>query len=393
MSINLETEEVKLELSCEQGVKEPEKFPDDLTNFKDLLERTDDNGKLQIYSYKYCDNESSDNIKRLRGLVYCGEKLLFKSFGYTQEFIDTDSFITPPLKTTLFFPSEEGTLLRVFFFEDKWYISTNRKLDATKSRWGGGKSFGEIFMDALFNLYLDTSTTIDTFTKELNKEYVYLFLVRNTEENRIVSKGPVDSTVYHVGTILQDGKVSFDVRVPLIPCQTQLNFQSMEEVLEYVKNTDPFVRQGVIGFLEDGTQIKIVNSKYKLYSQVRGNEPSVKFRYLNVRTNPTYVRLLHELYPEYVQQFTMYEGTIFKVAKKIHASYIKRFVNKEHVVTDKISYRIIREAHGRHVANRQVKVTLEMIVSILSEMRFVSTLNALIKQELYFPRSTAQVVV
>ncbi len=30
----------------------------------------------------------------------------------------------------------EGTLIRIFYFNDKWIITTHRKLDAFKSKWG-----------------------------------------------------------------------------------------------------------------------------------------------------------------------------------------------------------------------------------------------------------------
>ena len=360
-------------------------IPDDLTNFKDLIEQTDNNGILQIYSYKYCDNLSPEEVKKIRGLVYNGEQRLFGSLGYTEEYTenDTKELANISFKNAIYFPSEEGTLIRVFSYDNIWYVSTNRRLDAFKSRWGCSKSFGEIFSEALLGNQNDSESVINNLTETLNKDHVYLFLVRNIEQNRIVSKAPLNNTVYHVGTLLNGKELCLKTKVLGVPSQSPLDFQYFDDVLGYVKNTDPFVRQGVIAFLEDGRQIKIINSKYHLYSQVRGNESSIKFRYLCVRNNPTFVRMIHELYPESIPIFSLYESLILKIAKKIHSAYIKRFINKEHTVVDKVSYRIIHEAHGRHIADRNFKVSLEVIISILSEQRFLSTLNFLIKQEIY----------
>ncbi len=43
----------------------------------------------------------------------------------------------------------EGTLIRIFYFNDKWIITTHRKLDAFKSKWGSEKSFGDILKKLL----------------------------------------------------------------------------------------------------------------------------------------------------------------------------------------------------------------------------------------------------
>ena len=72
-------------------------------------------------------------------------------------------------------------------------------------------------------------------------------------------------------------------------------FSTKEEVLDYVKSVDPFSLQGVIAFDKEGSHFKVINSQYQFYSNVRGNESSIMFRYLQVRTNPVYTKLLNEL--------------------------------------------------------------------------------------------------
>ena len=54
-------------------------FPPSISNAKDFIEKTDDDGSLQIYSYSYCDNTTSDEVKDCRGLIFNGDNLLFKS--------------------------------------------------------------------------------------------------------------------------------------------------------------------------------------------------------------------------------------------------------------------------------------------------------------------------
>ena len=43
----------------------------------------DPEGKLKNYCYDKCNNESSEEVKNCRGLVYRDDKPFLKSFGYT----------------------------------------------------------------------------------------------------------------------------------------------------------------------------------------------------------------------------------------------------------------------------------------------------------------------
>jgi hypothetical protein len=360
-------------------------FPSSLSEFKDVLEKTDDNGILQIYSYKQCVNESLETLKNCRGLVFNNETQLFKSLGYTPEYSlnDKDFLNSLEFSNIKFFPAEEGTLIRVFYF-DKWYISTHRKLDAFRSKWGSQTSFGEIFRDSLLNVFpqFTVDNVIENFTQTLNKSNVYFFLVRNTLQNRIVCNPPNSATVYHVGTFVENS-YSFTENCG-VPKQEQLELKCYEDLVSYVSQVNPKNRQGVIGFFNDGKQFKVINDTYKLFTQVRGNEASVPFRYLQVRTNPVYVHLMHELYPEYVNKFSDYENAIFRIAKNIHTAYINRFVNKQHAVVSQEEYRIVRDCHGWHISDRQHnKVTLNVVLNVLSSEKYFSTLNTLVKRFIY----------
>jgi hypothetical protein len=382
-------------------------FPPSLSHIANYIEETDNDGTLRIISYKFCDPSTPNEVLSIRGAVYTcnGDTLLFKS-SHIPEYNENDD-ITKILSTIpydaknpskmFYFPSEEGTMIRVFNFETKWYVSTHRRLDAFKSKWCGKESYGDIFKRSLEFLGIND---LDAFLETLDKTKVYFFFVRNTHENRIVCNAPQNPMLYYIGSLDYNGKFNLvytfrganeakdSSLLGKVPRLESIMFKSYGQVFKYVRETDPLVRQGLIIIREDGKQVKILNSKYQLYSQVRGNEASIKFRYLNVRTNPVYSRMLAELYPEFIPSFTLYENTIYKVAKNIHTTYMERFIKKQHVVTDKLSYRIIKEAHSRHLANRNFKVTLDIILNILSEQRYCSTLNALIKQELNPAKTT-----
>lgn len=359
-------------------------IPNSLIDLKDFIEKTDDDGVLQIYSYKHCTNENDDNLKKCRGLVYHDDIIVAKSLGFTTEYNENTNLSeilgSESVNDYNFYKAEEGTLIRIFCYQDKWYTSTHRKLDSFKSRWSSNDSFGEIFENCLKQIYQEDPLT--TLTSSLDKSNVYFFLIRNTTENRIVSKAPQDPKVYFVGYFSGD-KYSNELPEKLkeFPIQYSFSFSTWEELLEHVKNVDPFEYQGVICFQKNSDKhFKVLNSKYQSYSQVRGNESNLLLRYLTIRHNLQMNKLFQELYPEHTSTFSNYEFIINLIAKDIHTSYMSRFIGKKHIVVSHQAYQIVKECHGWHISDRvNNKVTFNHVLSVLTNEKFANVLYALIK--------------
>ena len=365
-------------------------FPPILSGHSSVMEKTDDNGHLQIYSYK-SGIEIPSSCKTFRGLVFRGETPLFRSIGHTAEYTmseaDTLKWIQD-IPYLTFYPSYEGSLIRVFYdtSSQKWYTSTHRKLDAFRSRWGSKISFGEIFEKALSN----QNITISSLYETLNKDHVYLFFIRTIAETRLVSNAAPTETVVHVGTLVNGQHFTVEAHTTPVKRATPLSFSStrdgsfentLKEIYEFVTNARSEEMQGVIAFYPDGHNFKIINETYSFLSQIRGNEASVMFRYLQIRSNAAHVQVFYKLYPEHVGKFIMYENSIFRIAKMIHSSYVSRFILKKHTVVSKEEHRIIRECHGWHIENRVTnKVTLPVLTAFIGKPELASAVNALIKR-------------
>jgi len=359
-------------------------FPVELKPFGETVELVDCNEELSIYSYKCCDNFSTEEVKNLRGLVYDNKtnQRLFQSVGYTDEYTAGTLPIKLDVENFTIYQSDEGTLIRVFYHTNRWYVATNKKLDAFKSKWGSSESFGDLFIKAIQSFYDLVEPTkesvLEKLTEKMDKTCMYLFLLRNTYENRMVCHPHPEKKIFHVGTF---GGSFENIG---IPHQERLTFTTREEVVSYVENINPFLSQGLIFLHPKNRPFKLVNNAYAFYNNVRGNVPSVKFRYIQIRTNPLYAQTLVHVFPEYAEMFDLYERIFLELSSEIHQVYMKRFVSKEFTQTDHLRFRIVKEAHGFYIANNfKIKVTLEVIQQILSYQKFWSTLNSLIKQKLY----------
>jgi hypothetical protein len=353
------------------------------------LRKTDELDDLCCYSYDLCSELDDDFIKNCRGVVCHGSNTVFRSFGYTPEYTvddldDINSSLKQMNNSFRVFDSHEGTIIRVFYYK-KWYVSTHRKLDAFKSKWSSNKSFGEEFEEALLQ-HLETPG-INGLTHYLESKYGaedgkgFVFLLRNNNDNRIVCNAPEKPTVYYVGTFYDCGsKFNLDKDFFIPTPKEHSCIKTTEEIIDYVNSVDYKHKQGVIIF-NDEKQIKIYNSDYYEWYKVRGNEASVKFRYLQVRTDPVLSEKLKILYPSYCEYFSSVERRLDILSRRIHDAYINRFVCKRYTVVEPDEFRIVKECHGWHISNRTTNiVTLEKVMSVVN-VTHPSVLNRLVKNK------------
>lgn len=370
----------------------------DTTGIEKEVKITDMNDDLMIYCYEECHDASPDRVKDCRGIVtdHSGN-IVMKTFGYTSEYqcIPTNknllNDLLPSIENYQIYDSQEGCLIRVFFYKDKWYISTHKKLDAITSRWSSNETFGEIFEKAVEKYYNSDNELkgkiggnlegFDEIFKNLtslfDKERSYMFLIRNTEANRIVCEAS-EYEFYYTGSLKLDGS-DFDFPDVGIRSPKKNEFKNIDELVDYVNNLDYTKTPGVIVYTP--SPVKILNETYSNLFNLRGNEPSIKFRYLQLRTTPQVEEYI-KLYPTRVNDFSEYEDILSHIAENVHKCYISRFVKKEFATVPQEQYCIVQQCHEWYKENRTNpfnRVTLAVVKGILNRQNAV-TLNRMIKK-------------
>lgn len=344
------------------------------------VKKVDSDESLELFCYTSCTNDDDSLLKSCRGVAFDGNEMVLKSFPYTLEYeIEDLRTVCPDIKKYRFFDSCEGTLIRVFYYK-KWYISTHRRLDAFKSKWSSSSSYGDLFVQALnmrkdicseFYSFLYPSSddaemgTLEAFLSKLDKNKQYMFLLQNNKENRIVCKGSQYSKLYHVGTF-ENGLFSLEIDIQ-VPYPSEKIFKNWEEVKEYVDTLDHQEYQGVIMY--DGyDQVKILNPKYKYLFSLRGNEPNIQKRYLQIRMNQRLKLEYIDLYSEYRNKFNEIEKVIHELGIQILSAYKTRFIYKQHIVLYPEEYKILRECHSWHIENRSTnKISMNKVFEVLNK--------------------------
>lgn len=345
----------------------------DFTTTNEKVEITDSNEDLTVYCYVNCDENSPENIKNTRGVILDKQgNLVMRSFPYTKEYNHLEN-VHVNIHDYSFYNSQEGSLIRMFFHNNSWYVSTHKKLNAFSSFWSSKTSFGSYFETALekekstnpFFQHIDNSSNVsflDGFKSTLNPSNQYVFLITNSEENRIVCKA--DDKVFHICTLI-DGQCNFEDDIH-IPKPEKLSFSSIEDVMKYVETINIDVFQGVIAFNNENpfNHFKILNQTYQALFAVRGNEPSIKFRYLQLRnSSPEQTRQLLELYPSC--DFSDIERIIKGIEVLLYQSYVQRFIKKMYVVLPKEEFVVISELHKLYITNR-TPINLNTVSRVLN---------------------------
>lgn len=363
---------------------------DDVKNYPNIIKKFDEDQELELYSYITCSNDSDDFVKNCRGLVLCdGEKIL--SSVYTHEYVmgvhdnDIDKLLSCDMfKDMKMYNSYEGTMIRVFNHSNKWYVSTHRKLNAYKSKWSCEYSFGELFEQNIEYMYNNNDTfykklkdkdgdsIIERFFNLLNVNKVYMFLLFSNHENRIVCNYD-EPYLFHTQTVAKyipspDSISSYYDDDLGIPKPEPLSIKNREDFFTHIENVDINKHQGIIMFNTLGEQYKVLKNRYKKLYDVRGNQASVKFRYIELRNDEEKRDMLYQLYPEFKDVFKEYENIFIEIAKYIYNSYVSRFIKKRIVTVPKEEYKIVREIHGWHIEDRKNnKININKVVEVMNK--------------------------
>ena len=227
---------------------------------------------------------------------------------------------------------------------------------------------------------VDTNEIVTKFFSTLDKSKCYCFLVRNTSDNRIVCDNPSRPTLYHSGTFKISDYDYFSLEEDIgIPTPASHKFDTWDELVDFVDNhISKENLQGLIIF--DGkNHIKVINKSYKYFFNIRGNEPSVKYRYLQVRMDNKMTDDLYELYPRFIDQFESYENILYGIAKNVYESYVERFIRKKYVTLPKEEYQIMRACHSWHLEDRvKNRMSLRKVIEKMNEQT-PTNLNKMIR--------------
>lgn len=160
-----------------------------------------------------------------------------------------------------------GTILRAFHHNELWYLCSNRKLDADRSRWGTrGQTFAQLFMEriALTHKTLFYRWFPDWADKHLDKNRTYTFLVVHDEWI------PTD----------QHGVYLFHSDSDRSPVLLMEGVRQLEKITSEIAQ----VNEPAWGYLcrRERRWMRHTSSNYREQMKLQGNTPDSRRRYMEL---------------------------------------------------------------------------------------------------------------
>ena len=311
-----------------------------LINYEDIKANLSEITSLKIkdsenlYLLKYTKEDNWENdfkkfpfLKDLRSIILekstnkvISQSLLFKD-SY-DEFTDNVSWNDLVVEESI-----DGTLINLYYYNEKWNISTKGTLDGI-CYWNSNVTFRDLF--------LETSKDVLDYDL-LKKNYSYSFVLSN-KKCRNISNYHTDK-ITHILSRNMDTLKETDEEIGIIKPKIWkiLNINKLENVNNYedlLKNVNQldFNTEGYMLYSKDRIyRHKLRSEQFLKVAKIKGNDPFVEKRLLSIMYDS-------ELSKEFLTYFQEYEDLMKRVKEKlddlsnlIYTFYIKIYIEKKFI--------------------------------------------------------------
>ena len=250
----------------------------------------------------------------------------------------------------------ESTLIRAFYYEDKWIFSTKKCIDGNKARWLSLKSFVELFFDYIKNY--------DIF-QNLNTSYCYSFLLTHPENNIVVQYNQIN--VYHLNTRDMDTLQEIDINIGLNKlARMKIDPDNLESMLLQISSDKNLCYEGIMFIDSNYNRWKIRTPVFLYVRSLWGNSNNRFFRYLELRKDTDLLKEYLNYFSQDKDNFVNYEVRISNFAKNLLEYYMAKHITKTNKKLPYYFVKIIYELHGEYLKDRIITDYNKIMLKLLS---------------------------
>lgn len=367
---------------------------DNIDKLKEYL--STDNFKLKfkegsdiVLIYNNNDSNINDNlVKFFNGVIIKKDtlKVLCYTFDKCPEETTIDNNFTN--NNCKIQPVYEGTLIRLFYHDNKWNISTKKMINAFNAKWTSKKTFGEMFLD-IFG-HDNFNTKINSILQNTN--YCYSFLMGHTENNIIQNQG---NYIIHLNTIDLINNCEVQEKLPDLSnnkikhiddygiIEFNMNYDQLVEHIKNIKNDNGLNEIGYMLINQNGNRQKFMKNIYSEIRELWGNTNNRLFRYLHLRKNPDKLKKYLDIFKNDKTEFLNYENYLMNVATLILNIYRNRHISKQITKVPFYIRDIIYKVHGMYLQTKN-KVSFQdinVVLHDLDEKKFCYIINNIEKDK------------
>ena len=249
----------------------------------------------------------------------------------------------------------DGTVIRLYYDNDEWKISTLHTIDAESAYWVSDKCFKTLFLECSENFI-----NYDM----LNTSYIYGFIIRHPE-NKIVTHYETKDVV-HIETLDRDNNFeSVDVDLKIIKPR-KLIFTNYSQMISSCIKLHFYLPGYLLSY--NGNLTKYLAPHYNYVKGLKGNTPNMEIRYLQIRTlaaqDQYSVAPKNEFISIYFPEFTDLANNLEKqIAQKttdIYRKYIDIKIRKKYYELEQIEKQLIYKIHESYLTT-SIPITAQTV--------------------------------
>lgn len=289
---------------------------------------TSADGRLRLYHYL---DPLVKETSHVRGIVVdSNNNIVCSAIPFIPEVREAEfeSMDAQPYAYTNAF---EGTLIRLFFHNDVWYVSTNKKINGRNSRWAC-RPFGELWNECMTG----SATTELDYDKYFNRSFYYIFLMCHPE-NAFIGSNTQPRVFFLASNDTNVSEMYYKTEALPISYQDWFSGTNKEDYLALVRAQSYKEASGLIVCCTNAQgvpfTIKLVSDDYYHRKELRGNEPNLGLRYMQLMyiRNSAYAQELVDLYPERFEYFRVLESQLnYDLVHYIYDRFVHRYVHNNY---------------------------------------------------------------
>ena len=242
---------------------------------------------------------------------------------------------------------EDGTIIRLYNYKGIWTTSTKKCIDAKYSFWSNSKTFNDMFWEVFGHENLDLS--------KLNIEHTYIFALLHVD-NILVVKHTENSLIYlgHINNVTGENYENNDLNLfsvnPRIKLSEKINLtkDDLINISSLEKYFNP-KKRGLLIKYTNNRIYKVDFGEFTFIQKLRGNEPFIRIRYLELLNDPEKLYHLTAYYSEHHFTFSMINHNISSVCDEIYMLYRNTHVKHKVRIDESHEYfKTIKQLHGQY---------------------------------------------
>ncbi len=271
----------------------------------------------------------------------------------------------------------DGTIIKLYWYNNQWRKSTNKVIDAYKSRWENKKSFGEMFDEVAFDLNYNI---LDT---ELN----YYFIMQHPE-NRIIEKIN-EPKLFFIGAFDLSGR-EFNVEIN-VKKQQEINFSSLQDIYNFLKSGSLQLESPGIVLSSDNISFRIFleNPNYLKIKNIKNTMPFNTKKWMikptiNQKTCRLVKIIIEKQDNQYIKSFPEERNEILVLKQKIESIITEAFLTYQKCCMYKTErydkthkyFSLLQKIHKEYMETKQ-NITREKVKEIFYKQSMTLILSLL----------------